>query len=202
MRIPKAATGPSSRASAEPPASTTHSKQSRAMNTPTGSINTASQCRMSCSRLTTRRRRKSGVTTVGPVTMIRLPVSRAIGAAMPMHRWAISAAPSQVQIAPLVTRRRITTGALRKPSRSRVRPPSKRMIATARPISGSRPWPSALGTTTPMPDGPSATPTRSRSAMAGNWSRLAITCTSEPAARATPTVVRMVGLSATRSTPT
>lgn len=134
-----------------PPPSTTHSKQRMAMNTPIESIKTPSQCRMLHSRWWVRIRRSMGTITVGPVTMTKLPVSRAKDGEVSKTKKTAVEAPIQVIRTPTVSRRLMTVEVCENSFRSSVSPPSKRIKPIARDTIIGRFSPSALESMIPRP---------------------------------------------------
>ena len=69
--------------------------------------------------------------TVGPVTMIRLPMRRAKEGVISNIRNAVSAEPSQVMSTPMVSKRLITVEVCENSLISKVSPPSNRIRPTA-----------------------------------------------------------------------
>ena len=84
-----------------------------ATNTPMGSINTPSQCRMLCRWALTLMRLSSGPITVGPVTITRLAASMAVASSIRMINQMARLTASQVTSTPMLSRRRIRTEATR-----------------------------------------------------------------------------------------
>ncbi len=136
--------------------------------------------------------RSSGTITVGPVTTMTAPKRAAPCHCMPMIEWASQAAPTPVIATPMVSRLR--TGAPTADSllMSRVRPPSKRMIATPRWIRGSRVPPRDSGLTRASPAGPHTTPRTSSGRIAGSWKRSARTWPAMPSATAATRVMMII----------
>lgn len=68
-----------------------------------GSITMLSQLRIEATRRVGRMWRKSGPTTVGPLTSTTLPSSSEIGQLKSSRKWAVTDATSQVTPTPAVT---------------------------------------------------------------------------------------------------
>ena len=98
---------------------------------PIGSIRTPSASSTVESRERSGTRRSSGFTTVGPVTVTSAPNSAASDQGHSMKTRAAMAASTAVTATPTVTRLRIGPAERRRRRNSRLRPPSKRMMATA-----------------------------------------------------------------------
>ncbi len=146
------------------------SNTTTASRAPMGSMTMPSQRRIPAMLRVGRTVRRIGMITVGPVTTMMAPNSRAKSSCRSNNAMAASAISHQVATAPTVTRLRTTCPKPRMSLKRRVRLPSKRMIATAIETSGNNRTPNrASGSSRPV-IGPSSRPHDNRNRMAGSRS--------------------------------
>ncbi len=175
-------------ASCSPVGASAISRATSATTAPTASPNTPSASSTVPTECSTRRRRSSGVITVGPVTMTSVPNSTDGRHAQPSTKCAASVPPMALVAAPSVMSARMDRPSRRMRRRSRLSAPSNRMTATAKFTSVNSAGPSVSGWTIPATSGPSSTPVTSKSTMPGMPRCVAMICASMPAASATATV--------------
>ena len=168
----------------EPPGLIATSSATTATMAPMASTNTPSASSTVATRAFSLIRRTSGLITVGPVTITRVPKRMAVVQLQPRIQRVVRAAPAAVTRAPRVTSWRMLRASRRRRLRSRLIPPSKRITATAKPTSEPSEAPRLAGRTIPSRSGPSSTPVASSSTMPGMRRCCAIACANIPATSA------------------
>ena len=161
---------------------TTYSRATIATMAPTGSIKTPSLMSSSRTERSSVRRARSGVTTVGPVTIISAPKSEAVGQGIPSMNRAASIPITIEMMAPAVSSIVRLRCCWRRSCRRSPRPPSNRMMATARLTRSTLAEPNTAGSNSPKTSGPMATPVTSSKTMPGSAKRTATTCAAMPQA--------------------
>ena len=108
-----------------------------------------------------------GVITVGPVTMISVPNNIEVLKSQPKKIIVIKVPPMRVHNAPMVIKPRMAFLSRIILLIRRFIPPSKRMIATAKPTRICSPGPSESGLIQFSPSGPNNIPDNNNSTMPG-----------------------------------
>ena len=134
------------------------SRATTAMMAPMASMSTPSASRTVPTLWITFTRRSRGLMTVGPVTITRVPKRIDIRQGQPRKSRAAKVPPTAVTTAPRVMRSRMAICSRLRRRRSRLRPPSKRITATAKPTRVMRAPPRTSGRTRLATSGPRTTP--------------------------------------------
>ena len=138
---------------------------------PVGSLTIASQRIAEPSLAVGRMCRSSGMMTVGPVTTRIAPSNADRGQSKPRRKRAAMAESTHVATTPMLAKLRTTRPIFANSAMSRLRPPSKRMIATERDTMGNSAAPSnSSGSIHPVTP-PATKPASSNRKIAGNRKR-------------------------------